>query len=57
MLISEMKYVGVDGCVGGWLGVGLDNGEGHEVKGFMEFADLVTYSQTPASFSWTCQSV
>ena len=43
MLTSEMKYVGVDGCVGGWLGVGLDNGEGHEVKGFMEFADLVAY--------------
>ena len=43
MLISEMKYVGVDGCVGGWLGVGLDNGTGHEVKGFMEFADLVAY--------------
>ena len=43
MLKSEMKYVGVDGCVGGWLGVGLDNGRGHEVKGFMEFADLVAY--------------
>ena len=43
MLKSEMKYVGVDVCVGGWLGVGLDNGRGHEVKGFMEFADLVAY--------------
>ena len=43
MLRSEMKYVGVDGCVGGWLSVGLDNGNGYEVKGFMEFADLVAY--------------
>jgi predicted RNase H-like nuclease len=43
MLRSEMKYVGVDWCVGGWLSVGLDNGDGYEVKGFMEFADLVAY--------------
>ena len=40
---SEMKYVGVDGCVGGWLSVGLDNGDSYEVKGFMEFGDLVAY--------------
>ena len=43
MLRSEMKYVGVDGCVGGWLGIGLDNRNRYEVKGFMEFADLVAY--------------
>ena len=43
MLRSEMKYVGVDGCVGGWLSVGLDNRNSYEVKGFMEFADLVAY--------------
>ena len=43
MLRSEMKYVGVDGCVGGWLSVGLDNRNRYEVKGFMEFADLVAY--------------
>ena len=40
---SEMQYVGVDGCVGGWLSVGLDDGDGRELKGFMEFVDLVAY--------------
>ena len=40
---SEMKYIGVDGCVGGWLSVGLDDRNGYEVKGFMEFVDLLAY--------------
>ena len=43
MTRSEMKYLGVDGCVGGWLSVGLDNRNSYEVKGFMEFVDLVEY--------------
>ena len=43
MIRSEMKYVGVDGCVGGWLSVGLDDRNSYEMKGFMEFVDLVEY--------------
>ena len=43
MVTSEMKYVGVDGCVGGWLAVGLDDADGWEVKGVFEFVDLVRY--------------
>ena len=40
---SEMKYVGVDGCNGGWIAVALDNESGHEVEVFETFADLVAH--------------
>lgn len=44
MAVSEMKYVGVDGCKGGWLCVGLnDDNDYYEVKGFWEFSDLLDY--------------
>lgn len=38
---SAIKYVGVDGCPCGWIGVGLDDGDGWEVKAFIKFSELV----------------
>ncbi len=43
MTKSNAKYVGVDGCPCGWVSIGLDGDCGYEVKGFMEFKDLVDY--------------
>ena len=43
MTKSKSKYVGVDGCPCGWVSIGLDDNGGYEVKGFMEFKDLVDY--------------
>ena len=41
MTDSAIKYVGVDGCTGGWVGVGLSDGDGWDVHVCKEFADLV----------------
>ena len=41
MTDSAIKYVGVDGCKGGWIGVGLSDGDGWEVNVCKDFADLV----------------
>lgn len=43
MATSKMKYVGVDGCSAGWFSVGLNDGEGFEVKVFEKFTELVKY--------------
>ena len=40
---SNSKYVGVDGCKGGWLSICLNDGEDHEAKVFAEFSDLLGY--------------
>ena len=42
MTDSAIKYVGVDGCKAGWIGVGLSDGDGcPKVEVCKEFADLV----------------
>ena len=42
MTDSAIKYVGVDGCKEGWIGVGLSDGDGcPKVEVCKEFADLV----------------
>ena len=42
MTDSAIKYVGVDGCKEGWIGVGLDDGDGcPKVEVCKDFADLV----------------
>ena len=42
MTDSAIKYVGVDGCKAGWIGVGLGDDDGcPKVKVCKEFADLV----------------
>ena len=43
MTKSNAKYVGVDGCKTGWIGIGLCDGDGHEVKVFTKFRDLVDH--------------
>ena len=40
MTDSAIKYVGVDSCKAGWLGVGLGDGDGWEVNVCKDFADL-----------------
>ena len=40
MTDSAIKYVGVDGCKAGWIGVGLGDGDGWEVNVCKEFADI-----------------
>ena len=42
MTDSAIKYVGVDGCKGGWIGIGLSDGDGcPKVEVCNDFADLV----------------
>ena len=41
MTDSAIKYVGVDGCKDGWIGVGLSDGDGWDVNVCKDFADLV----------------
>ena len=41
MTDSAIKYVGVDGCKGGWIGVGLSDGDCWDVHVCKDFADLV----------------
>lgn len=43
MTKSKSKYVGVDGCKGGWFSVGFNDSEDHETKVFAEFSDLLVY--------------
>ena len=43
MTDSAIKYVGVDGCKGGWIGVGLSDGGCWDVSVCKEFADLVAH--------------
>ena len=40
---GEIKYVGVDGCPGGWFSVGLGDGCNFEVELFPSFSELVGY--------------
>ena len=42
MSTSKAKYVGVDGCKGGWLSIGLDD-QDFGIKVFKEFSELVDY--------------
>lgn len=42
--MAPSKYVGVDGCKGGWFSVGLDHSGGfREAKVFKTFAELLKY--------------
>ena len=41
--MSKSKFVGVDGCPYGWFSVGLDNGDGYEVKAFRKFRELLDH--------------
>ena len=41
--MSKSKFVGVDGCKGGWFSVGLDNGDGYEVPVFKTFCELLDH--------------
>ena len=43
MTDSAIKYVGVDGCPCGWIGVGLDDGGGSEVKASIKFCELIEH--------------
>ena len=40
---GAIKYVGVDGCKAGWIGVGLDDGKGWEVKASIKFSELIEH--------------
>ena len=41
MTDSAIKYVGVDSCRGGWIGVGLDDGDGARVKVREKFSEIL----------------
>ena len=41
MTDSAIKYVGVDGCKAGWIGVGLDDGDGARVKVREKFSEIL----------------
>ena len=41
MTDSVIKYVGVDGCKAGWIGVGLDDGDGTRVKVREKFSEIL----------------
>ena len=43
MTDSGIKYVGVDGCKAGWIGVGLDDGDGAEIKVCGKFGDVLNH--------------
>ena len=43
MSTSKAKYVGVDGCKGGWLSIALNEGDGYEAEVFKKFSELVDY--------------
>ena len=43
MADSAIKYVGVDGCKAGWIGVGLDDRGCSQVKVCGKFSDLMTH--------------
>ena len=43
MSTIKVKYVGVDGCKAGWISIGLDDGDGSEIKVFEEFSRLVDH--------------
>ena len=43
MAESGIKYVGVDGCKAGWIGVGLDDGGCPQVKICGQFGDVLTH--------------
>ena len=43
MTDSVIKYVGVDGCTGGWVGVGLDDDGGSAVKVCKDFCDVLEH--------------
>ena len=38
---SAIKYVGVDGCKAGWIGVGLDDGDGTRVSVREKFSEIL----------------
>ena len=40
---SAIKYVGVDGCKAGWIGVGLSDGGCWEVKACVDFSDMLAH--------------
>ena len=41
MTDSAIKYVGADSCRGGWIGVGLDDGDGARVKVREKFSEIL----------------
>ena len=44
MTDSAIKYVGVDGCKAGWIGIGLaDDGDCWEVKASIKFSELIAH--------------
>ena len=43
MTDSAIKYVGVDGCKAGWIGVGLSDGGCWEVKACVDFSDMLAH--------------
>ena len=43
MTDSVIKYVGVDVCKAGWIGVGLDDGDGWDVKASVDFSDMLAH--------------
>ena len=43
MTDSAIKYVGVDGCKEGWIGVGLDDHGGSDVKVCKDFCDILEH--------------
>ena len=42
-MLSESRYVGVDGCKAGWVSIGLDDGDCYEVEVFTKFHELASY--------------
>ena len=42
--MAPMRFVGVDGCKGGWFSVGLDQ-NGYDFGMFREFAELLPHYQ------------
>ena len=43
MTKNKAKYIGVDGCKGGWFSVGLNDGDDYEVNVCETFCDLLDY--------------
>ena len=45
MSTIKTKYVGVDGCKAGWIGIGLKDADGYETKVFEQFSELLEHYQ------------
>ena len=43
MTDSAIKYVGVDGCKAGWIGVGLSDSDCWDVKACVDFSDMLAH--------------